>query len=289
MTTDPTTPDLGDDPDGDLDEIEAIALSPTGYGKASKAVPSPDPLDGLREQVAAALAEHKGFTAFVQNYWACTCGHLFESADDSGMGALPGHRGHVADVVVAVVGPPMTVGRRWDALREQVAEALLTEYMDGDFLVGAGRTIGNEGGDVGLNEARTSEVAWWATDAVLAVARLAPLPDATIVTEWGMRLPGGGVAFPDLTNDPTGEGWHRAFSRRPGSILVRRTVTSYADRVGPWEPMPGMAVKQAPAENETRVHNHAPWRPVCNERRLQGGQLRGACLDDNGAALGVTE
>ena len=30
-----------------------------------------------------------------------------------------------------------------------------------------------------------------------------------------------------------------------------------------------------------RVHNHAPHRPVCNERSLPNGQLRGACLDDD--------
>lgn len=31
-----------------------------------------------------------------------------------------------------------------------------------------------------------------------------------------------------------------------------------------------------------RVHNHPPYRPVCNERRLPDGQLRGACLTDDG-------
>lgn len=30
-----------------------------------------------------------------------------------------------------------------------------------------------------------------------------------------------------------------------------------------------------------RVHNHPPYRPVCNERRVDG-QLRGACLNDDG-------
>lgn len=39
---DVTGPDLGDDPDGDLEEIEAIAASPTGYGKAPR---TPDPED----------------------------------------------------------------------------------------------------------------------------------------------------------------------------------------------------------------------------------------------------
>jgi hypothetical protein len=32
-----------------------------------------------------------------------------------------------------------------------------------------------------------------------------------------------------------------------------------------------------------RVHNHAPYRPTCNERRLDDGQLRGACLNDDGS------
>lgn len=31
------------------------------------------------------------------------------------------------------------------------------------------------------------------------------------------------------------------------------------------------------------VHNHAPWRPICNERDVDS-QLRGACLDDDGTA-----
>lgn len=31
-----------------------------------------------------------------------------------------------------------------------------------------------------------------------------------------------------------------------------------------------------------RVHNHPPYRPVCNERVVDG-QLRGACLNDDGS------
>ena len=37
-----------------------------------------------------------------------------------------------------------------------------------------------------------------------------------------------------------------------------------------------------PRANVTRVHDHPPYRPVCNER-LVDGQLRGACLNDDGA------
>lgn len=32
----------------------------------------------------------------------------------------------------------------------------------------------------------------------------------------------------------------------------------------------------------SRVHNHLPWRPMCNERVVDG-QLRGACLNDDGS------
>lgn len=30
------------------------------------------------------------------------------------------------------------------------------------------------------------------------------------------------------------------------------------------------------------VHNHRPWQPMCNERVVEG-QLRGACLNDDGS------
>ena len=33
-----------------------------------------------------------------------------------------------------------------------------------------------------------------------------------------------------------------------------------------------------------RVHNHPPYRPVCNERDVDG-QLRGACLNDDGTSV----
>lgn len=34
----------------------------------------------------------------------------------------------------------------------------------------------------------------------------------------------------------------------------------------------------------SRVHNHPPYRPVCNERDVNG-QLRGACLNDDGTGV----
>lgn len=83
------------------------------------------------------------------------------------------HRAHVAEAQVAAVTAHLAEVLGADATREAVAESLLTEHMDGDYLVAAGRSIGNEGGDVGLNEARPSEVAWWATNAALAAVRTA--------------------------------------------------------------------------------------------------------------------
>lgn len=46
-----------------------------------------------------------------------------------------------------------------------LAEFLLLERMDGDFLVGCSRSV--EGDDVALGKARASEVAWWATDGAM--------------------------------------------------------------------------------------------------------------------------
>lgn len=48
-------------------------------------------------------------------------------------------------------------------------------------------------------------------------------------------------------------------------------------RAGHPDPLEGFAT------TFTRVHNHQPHRPVCAERRLTGGQLRGACLNDDGS------
>lgn len=33
------------------------------------------------------------------------------------------------------------------------------------------------------------------------------------------------------------------------------------------------------------VHNHRPWRPMCSERTLPDGTLRGACLTDAGTPV----
>lgn len=37
-----------------------------------------------------------------------------------------------------------------------------------------------------------------------------------------------------------------------------------------------------PHRPEWHVHNHPPYEPTCNERRVDG-QLRGACLNDDGS------
>lgn len=43
----------------------------------------------------------------------------------------------------------------------------------------------------------------------------------------------------------------------------------------------GRPLKPRTTPADTRVHNHPPYRPACNERTVNG-QLRGACLNDNG-------
>ena len=87
----------------------------------------------------------------------CTCGWQGPMRLGNPLGRQSDQKAHLADAVRAWL-----LGQR-----SHVAEALLTEHMDGDYLVGAGRTIGNEGGDVGLSDARAAEVVCWAADGVL--------------------------------------------------------------------------------------------------------------------------
>lgn len=44
-------------------------------------------------------------------------------------------------------------------------------------------------------------------------------------------------------------------------------------------------VEQTTPTSPGLVHDHAPYRPVCNERRLADGRLRGACLNDDGTSV----
>ena len=69
--------------------------------------------------------------------------------------------------------------------REALAEYLLTECIDGDFLVGAGRGIDAVGDDIALSEARAAEVVWWAVDAITAAGfrRTADRPVAALTTD----------------------------------------------------------------------------------------------------------
>lgn len=73
-----------------LDEIDAMVRA---------RVPSMSQLVDLQ-------AEHRGFTAFDDHYWACSCGYLFEPTDHPIDGANPGHRAHVAAAIRALEQPP---------------------------------------------------------------------------------------------------------------------------------------------------------------------------------------
>lgn len=68
---------------------------------------------------------------------------------------------HLADVVTA------HLAARLEEAKADIGERMLLEAMDGDFMVGAGRGIDNDGENVGLSQARTSEVAYWARDWML--------------------------------------------------------------------------------------------------------------------------
>jgi len=85
-----------------------------------------------------------------------------------------------------------------------------------------------------------AEAAWYAGAIADVVAGLLRdrLPEATTVTEWGVRRgegvewfgikPGGAAGV--FTEDEA-----RYISTRSKRVLVRRTATRYADQYGPWE------------------------------------------------------
>lgn len=75
--------------------------------------------------------------------------------------------GRLADDLAAAV--TAWIGEQLAGAREDVAETLLTEHIDGDLLVGAGRGHDSEGDDVAIGVARPAEVVWWAADGALGV------------------------------------------------------------------------------------------------------------------------
>lgn len=89
-----------------------------------------------------------------------------------------------------------------------------------------------------------------------------------------------------------GHGWHALACDTyvaTGGVALKCSCPNSAPNVptaaeylaGHRNPQAGVATVH---EVTTRVHNHAPWAPMCNERRLPSGQLRGACLHDDGTS-----
>lgn len=67
--------------------------------------------------------------------------------------------------------PSVTVELPWDVLlgkRMDLADRLHAA-LDGDYLIGAGRGMTNDGEDVAISDARPSEVVWWAVNALIPV------------------------------------------------------------------------------------------------------------------------
>lgn len=98
-------------------------------------------------------------------------------------------------------------------------------------------------GDARLTDAEREALAYAALldvndDVMTALAATAEailsdrLPEATTVTEWGVRHPGG-VEEKRVPESLA----RRNVQQHPDHILIRRQVTRTADHVGPWEPV----------------------------------------------------
>lgn len=124
-------------------------------------------MSGLREVLAAISVQHQRIPRYAGSFGGMRCvgcDHLEGATDGPNS---PRHAEHVAGEQATAVLDWLRARLASDEVREAVAEDLLTEHMDGDLLIAAGRSIGSEGSDVPINDARPSEVVWWATDAAL--------------------------------------------------------------------------------------------------------------------------
>ena len=79
--------------------------------------------------------------------------------------------------------------------------------------------------------------------------------------------------------------WNEAF--RQSRMLGGSQVDYYLALIETLDSHPHDEPSEKPrtrpaARPAARVHNHAPYRPACNERNVDG-QLRGACLNDDGS------
>jgi hypothetical protein len=107
-----------------------------------------------------------------------------------------------------------------EAVADGLTAAFLLEFMDGDFLVGCGRSIGNEGGDVPVHEARNAEVAHWAADGALTwlAARLA---DPAVALAVARALHGNTIGDPK-------KGEPFIVQERDGEDIVRDAIAALA-------------------------------------------------------------
>ena len=70
-------------------------------------------------------------------------------------------------------------------------------------------------------------------------------------------------------------------TREELQIIVQQAHDLYGITADPFA-TPGSADVERVHDVSTRVHNHPPYEPPCNERSV-AGQLRGACLHDDGS------
>lgn len=67
--------------------------------------------------------------------------------------------------------------------------------------------------------------------------------------------------------------------------LADEEAVRHHRRVRGWPaPSDALRLPALDAAVQRGVHDHAPYRPMCNER-IVDGQLRGACLNDDGTSV----
>lgn len=71
-------------------------------------------------------------------------------------------------------------------------------------------------------------------------------------------------------------GWHQGHKERARRDAIRHELAENKWRC--------REVQTTVAPPVVRVHDHPPYRPPCNERDAHG-QLRGACLNDDGTSV----
>jgi len=102
---------------------------------------------------------------------------------------------------------------------------------------------------------------------------------ASIVLADSLTIPGAvSVGRPDHRGKVNASD---VFTREELQAIVQQAHDVYGITADPFA-TPGTLEVERVHDVSTRVHNHPPYEPPCNERSV-GGQLRGACLQDDGA------